>query len=126
MPASWLVAVCQNGVRSAQGSICLIVPLGCSPWRYGGQAVVFAHLVAAAPWAAIAIGSVFDRCCPLMQVAVWTSITFPGHFPTAKWLNHNIAQVSISSMVPLPLQTWAEEADVWRPLLCFLTLRVGT
>ena len=33
-----------------------------------------------------------------------------------------IAQVSIGCMVPLLLQSWAEEADVWPLLLCSLIL----
>ena len=122
MPASWLIAVGYYSIRSAQGSICLVVPLSCSPWSHNGQAVVLAHLAAAALRAACAPASVADCCCPVMQVAVWTSITSPCHFPIAEWLDHNIAQVSISSMVPLPLQSWTEEADVWPCLLCFLAL----
>ena len=48
VPASWLIALCYDSVRSAQGSICLMVPLSCSPWSNGAQAVVLAHLAAAA------------------------------------------------------------------------------
>ena len=60
MPASWLIAVSYYSIRSAQGSICFVVPLSCSPWRDGAQAVVLAHLAATALRTASAFGSVFD------------------------------------------------------------------
>ena len=57
-----------------------------------------------------------------MQVAIWTRATLPCHFLVAVWFDDYVAQVSISSMVPLLLQSWAEEAGVWPFLLCFLAL----
>ena len=34
----------------------------------------------------------------------------------------SIAQVSVSSVVPLLLHNWVKEADVWAVLLCMLIL----
>ena len=56
-----------------------------------------------------------------MRVAIWI-ITLLRHFLMALRFDDHIAEMSIGSMVPLPLQCWAEEADVWASLLRFLVL----
>ena len=122
MPASWLIALCHHSVRSPQGSICFIVPLSCSPWRFGGQTVMLAHLAAAALRAASIICAVLNRCPPLMEATIWTCITQPPCLPIALWPDDYVAHMGIGSMVPLLLQGWAQKTDIWPPLLCVLVL----
>ena len=57
-----------------------------------------------------------------MQVAIWALLTCPEHFFVALWSDENVAKVAICSMIPLLLQDWIQEADVWACLLLLLLL----
>ena len=48
---------------------------------------------------------------------MWALITPPPHFPVSVRLDEDVAMVSILGMVPLTLQYWAKQADVWTLLL---------
>ena len=52
-----------------------------------------------------------------MTMAKWTLITLPPHLPVAVSLDDGVAKMSIPGMIPLALQYWAEQADVWTPVL---------
>ncbi len=52
-----------------------------------------------------------------MEMTIGTIRAYPMHLSAAVWGNVNIAQVCIFGMVPLLLQLWAEQADVWTLLL---------
>ena len=57
-------------------------------------------------------------CCqPLVWMAIWTLIAGPPDLGVDLGLDDNVAKVSIVGMVPLALQKWAEEANVWALLL---------
>ena len=52
-----------------------------------------------------------------MRMTIWTIRACPMHLPMAVWGDEYVAQVSIFGLVPLLLQLWAEQADVWTLLL---------
>ena len=52
-----------------------------------------------------------------MRMTIWTIRARPMHLPMAVWGDEYVAQVSICGMVPLLLQLWAKQADVWTLLL---------
>ena len=51
-----------------------------------------------------------------MRMSIWALVTCPPNLPAIFDGDDDVAKVSVLVMVPLPLQYWAEEADV-RPLL---------
>ena len=99
-PANTLTALCHHTVRCAL--VCPKVPLSCNQRSLGSQGVVLAHFVATALRTATASGPVLHSCFPV-QVAIWTLVTYPPDLPIALWFYVNVAQVTISSMIPLPL-----------------------
>ena len=50
-------------------------------------------------------------------MAIWALIASPPHLPAAVRPDEDVAKVSILGTVPLALQQWAEQADVWALLL---------
>ena len=66
----------------------------------------------------VAGSPVLDNSIPLMCMTIWALITDPPSLPFTVWPDDNIAHVRISRIVPLILQTWFEEADIWPVLLC--------
>jgi len=52
-----------------------------------------------------------------MGMTIWTIRACPMHLLPAFWGDVDTAQVSVLGMVPLLLQLWAEQADVWTLLL---------
>ena len=42
-----------------------------------------------------------------------TLIADPAHFAMGVRLDEDVAKVVVASMVPLALQQWAEQANVW-------------
>ena len=59
----------------------------------------------------------FHRCFPSVQVPIWALVTYPPDLPTRPRCNVNVAYVSISSMIPLLLQSWIKAAYIWAFLL---------
>ena len=50
-------------------------------------------------------------------MAIWALCAGPPDLDVGLGLDDNVAKVSIVGMIPLALQKWAEEADVWACLL---------
>ena len=48
---------------------------------------------------------------------IWALVTNPPDLPTRPWCNVNFAYVSISSVIPLLLQTWIKAGYIWAFLL---------
>ena len=57
-----------------------------------------------------------------MQVTIWTLIASPPDFLVAVWLDDNLPQVSVGSMVPLLLKSGIKQADIRAFLLYRLWL----
>ena len=60
-----------------------------------------------------------------MRMAVWALVASPPHLPVAVRPDKDVAKMSILGMIPLALQHWAEQADVWAQALllaCFCLL----
>ena len=94
-----------------------VVPTGSHVRRCGSKRVMLTHSFAYAEWTAIILCSVAHLGLPLMGMTIWTIRACPMHLSPAVWSNADIAQVCIFGMVPLLLQLWAEQADVWALLL---------
>ena len=60
-----------------------------------------------------------------MQVAIWALLTLPRHFSAALCSDDNTAKVSVRSMIPLLLQRWSQQADVWTCLLLARRIKAG-
>jgi len=93
------------------------VPAGSHIRGSSGHRVMLTHFPASAEWAAIILCSACHLSLPLMGVTIWTVRACPVHLPMAVWGDEYVAQVSICGMVPLLLQLWAKQADVWTLLL---------
>ena len=48
-----------------------------------------------------------------MWMATWTLTAGPPDLDVSLRLDDDVANVSVVGMIPLALQKWAEEADVW-------------
>ncbi len=93
------------------------VPAGSHLRGFAGHRVMLTHFPASAEWAAIILCSACHLGLPLMRMTIWTLRACPAHLPMAVWGDEYVAQVSICGMVPLLLQFWAKQADVWTLLL---------
>ena len=75
-----------------------------------------------------AIRSVSNTSFPHMRLAIWALITAPPHLSVTVRLDQDVVKMHILDMMPLALQHWAEQADVWAlPLAdaCVLIWGVG-
>ena len=52
-----------------------------------------------------------------MRMAIWALIASPPHLSCSVRLDEDVAKMGISGMIPLALQHWAEQTDVWAMLL---------
>ena len=93
------------------------VPAGSHIRGFSSHRVMLTHFPASAEWAAIIPCSVCHFGLPPMRMTIWTIRACPMHLPMAVWRDEYVAQVSICDMVPLLLQLWAKQADVWTLLL---------
>ncbi len=90
------------------------VPVGCHSWGHGQQRVVLAQTVVGAIRALIVhILPVIDSGRPFVQKPTWTLITAPPHAQVTAGSDLLVSQVLILGMMPLPLQLWPQQADVW-------------
>jgi len=62
-----------------------------------------------------------DTGHPFMWESTWTLITHPPNPNVAVRLDNDVSQVKVLGMVPLLLDLWPEEADIWPTMLywCF-------
>ncbi len=93
------------------------IPAGSHIRGCGSNGVMLTHSFAYAEWTISIVCSVVNSSLPLMGMTIWTIRACPMHPSFGVWGDVNIAQVSILGMVPLLLQLWAEQADVWTLLL---------
>jgi len=56
---------------------------------------------------------------PFMCKSTGTLIAHPPHIQGAGRLDDDISQVKILGMMPLLLDSWPEEADIWSTMLCW-------
>ena len=56
---------------------------------------------------------VIDGGHPLVQMPTRTLVTSPPHTQTTAGCDPLVSQMLIFSMVPLHLQLWPEQADIW-------------
>ena len=90
------------------------VPVGCHSWGHGQQRVVSAQTVVSAERAlSVNILSVADSGQPFVCKPTRTLVTSPPHMQTAAGCDLPASQELIFGMMPLPLQLWPEQADVW-------------
>ena len=89
------------------------VPLLDKVWALVGKAVMGAHSRTRAERAACAVCSVIYSCCPAVLMPIRTLVADPVDFASGLRLDEDVDEVSILFMVPLALQQWAEQADVW-------------
>ena len=78
---------------------------------------MLAHLAAVALRASTASGPIIQGHFPSVQVPKWALVTYPPDLPSRLWCNVKFAHVSISSVIPLLLQSWTKAAYIWAFLL---------
>ena len=61
-----------------------------------------------------------------MRMAIRALVTAPPHLSVSVRLDEDVAVVNILGVMPLALQHWAEQADVWTLLLIRAVLLLGT
>ncbi len=90
------------------------IPVCCHSWGYSQERVVMAQLVVGAKRALIVhILPVFDSGQPFVQKATWTLVRAPPHTKTTAGCHLLVSQMLLFGMMPLPLQRWLDQADVW-------------
>ena len=84
-----------------------------------GKRIVLTHSLVYAEGAGSANGSVCNARFPDMRMAVRALIATPPCLSCSVRLNEDVrsSKMSVLSMIPLELQHWAEQADVWALLL---------
>ena len=75
------------------------------------------HPFACAEGTGPASGPGINAGFPGMGMAKWALITLPPHLPVAVRPDEDVAKMSILGMIPLALQNWAQQADVWTLVL---------
>ncbi len=90
------------------------VPVRCHSWGLGQQRVVFTQTVVSAERAsAVNILPVADRGRPFVRKPTRTLVATPPHTQTTAGCDLPASQELVFGMMPLPLQLWPEQADVW-------------
>ncbi len=90
------------------------VPVGCHSLGHSQQGVVLAQMVVGAKGAlGVDILPVADSGQPFVRKPTRTLVTTPPHTQTAAGCDLPVSQELIFGMMPLPLQLWPEQADVW-------------
>ena len=93
--------------------------LGCVPvrrhsWGHSQQRVVLTQTVVSAERAlAVPILPVADSGQPFVRKPTRTLVASPPHMQTAAGCDMLVSQELVFGMMPLPLQLWPEQADVW-------------
>ena len=118
--ASWALPLSPRVAASHHLIWCLlilaVVPVVSHIRCYGGKGVVQAHPPVAAEWALHTMRSAEYVCCPDVWLSCWTLTALPHCLEVTSWRDLLCTQVQVSVDVPLLLQLWTEQADVWRPL----------
>ena len=83
----------------------------------GGKRIVLTHSLVCAEGAGYAKGSVCNARFPDMRMAVRALIASPPCLSCSVRLYADVPKMSVLSIIPLELQHWAEQADVWALLL---------
>ena len=90
------------------------VPVCRNSWGYSQERVVLAQTSVGAKRALMVhILPVTDIGQSLMREPTWTLVTTPPHAQVTASCDPPVSQIPIFGMVPLPLQLWPEQADVW-------------
>ena len=98
------------------------MPFCCSQGSLGGQSVVLAYSASNAVWAALAGSPVVHISKPTMRVTVRTLIADPLHLHIAVRPDNTASKGGICRVVPLSLQDWVQQADIWpQALYCLFT-----
>ena len=118
-PTSLLIATDCELVRA---ELVLLTPLTKQMTCPGGQGVVLADLLVCTERTPTALPPFPARpavgCCqPFVWMAIWTLTAGPPDLGVGVRFDNDVAKVNIAEMVPLALQKWAEEANVWALLL---------
>ena len=50
-------------------------------------------------------------------MAIRALVTAPPHLSVSVWLDEDLPKMSVLGMIPLALQHWADQADIWALLL---------
>ena len=95
---------------------CILIPGTefCSKVRMlGGQGIMLTHSLACTERAGCASGSVSHTRFPSMRMAIGALIASPPHLSVSVRLDDDLLKMGVLGMIPLELQHWAEQADVW-------------
>ena len=95
-------------------SILGCVPVRCHSWGHVQQRIVLAQTVVGAIRSLIVhILPLIDGGQPFVRQPTWALVTAPPHTQITASSDLPVSQMLISGMMPLPLQLWPEQADVW-------------
>ena len=90
------------------------VPVHCYSWGHSQQRVMLAQTVVGAIRAlSVHILPTTDGSQPFMRQLTRTLVTCPPDTQVTADCDPLVSEVLVFVMMPLPLQVWPEQADVW-------------